>query len=138
MNTNKNKVINIEVIAKAWENMSDSDYGTMLDLYNAKRYSWSLFVGHLVIEKLLKACYVRNSETHPPLIHDLLKLALKSEINLNEKQKLILDTITTFNINARYDDYKQTFYKKCTQVFTKKWINNITELRQWIKEKQLK
>jgi hypothetical protein len=57
---------------------------------------------------------------------------------LSEKQKLVLDTITTFNINARYDDYKLAFFKKCTRAYTKQWINNITDLRKWIKEERLK
>jgi hypothetical protein len=30
-----------------------------------------------------------------------------------------LDEITTFNINARYDNYKQDFHKLCTEEFTK-------------------
>lgn len=37
--------------------------------------------------------------------------------------------------NARYDNYKQDFYKLCTKEFAGVWINNITELRKWIKEK---
>ena len=44
-----------------------------------------------------------------------------------------LDTITTFNINARYDSYKQSFYRKCTNEFTADWIEKINEIRQWIK-----
>jgi len=43
------------------------------------------------------------------------------------------DVITTFNINARYEDYKLEFYRRCTKEFTETWINNIKELRQWIK-----
>lgn len=42
-------------------------------------------------------------------------------------------TITRFNIKARYDDYKQNFYKLCTDSFTKEWIDKINEVRSWIK-----
>ncbi len=31
-----------------------------------------------------------------------------------------LQDITKFNISVRYDDYKKTFYKKCTDKFTEK------------------
>ncbi|GHV34392.1 hypothetical protein FACS1894178_1800 [Bacteroidia bacterium] len=44
-----------------------------------------------------------------------------------------LDEITGFNINARYDNYKQDFYKRCTKDYADKWISNIQKLRQWIK-----
>jgi len=48
--------------------------------------------------------------------------------------KAMLDTISGFNINTRYNDYKQSFYKKCTIEFTEKWIQNIRALRVWIKK----
>lgn len=40
-----------------WRTTADNDFNTMLNLYNSKDYHWSLFIGHLVIEKLLKALY---------------------------------------------------------------------------------
>ena len=134
----KKVLIDTESIISYWIKMSDNDFDTMNDLFKVKRYNWALFIGHLVIEKLLKACFVKHHAQHPPLIHDLLKLALKSNLELSEKQKLNLDTITTFNINARYDDYKLAFFKKCTKAYTTQWINNITDFRQWIKDEHLK
>ena len=53
-----------------------------------------------------------------------------------EDQKDILDTLTTFNINARYDDYKTGLYKKCTSAFTEEWIKKIKQTRKWIKDLQ--
>ena len=49
-----------------------------------------------------------------------------------------LDTLSTFNIRARYDDYKLEFYKICTKKFSRKWINKIIGFRQWIKKQHLK
>ena len=46
----------------------------------------------------------------------------------------ILNTLSTFNLRARYDDYKMEFHKKCTKKFTKKWIIAIEEFRKWIKQ----
>jgi len=67
--------------------------------------------------------------------NDLRRLAKLSEIKFNDEYKLWLDTITTFNLNVRYDDYKQDFYKKCTEEYTDKWISNIKTLKEWIKKK---
>jgi len=101
-------------------------------------YTWSLFIGHLVIEKLLKAWYVQNVSNSPPFIHDLVRLAEKGGLSLEEDKKDILDTITAFNLQTRYDDYKMEFHKKCSKDFTEKWINNIKEFRVWIRKKLLK
>ena len=120
-----------------WMKSSDNDFQAMNHLFDKGHYTWSLFIGHLVIEKLLKALYIHTFDANPPFIHDLYRLAEKCAIELDEDQKDILDTITTFNIQARYDDYKMEFYKKCTKQFTKMWIDSITELRKWIKEQHL-
>lgn len=63
----------------------------------------------------------------------MLYLAEKIEIELNDRQKTLLDIITTFNIEARYDDYKESFRRNCTQEYTKEQIKNIKEVREWLK-----
>ena len=85
-----------------------------------------------MVEKLLKALYVKVNSDYPPFIHDLLRLAEQSGINLTKMQKEYLATITAFNINARYDDYKMSFRKRCTPDYTQDWIKNLKELREWI------
>jgi HEPN domain-containing protein len=127
--------IDREKIINHWISRSDKDFETMIHLFNSKDYHWSLFIGHLVIERLLKAAIVEKTKKHPVYTHDLRRLAKLSEIDFDDNQKRFLDTITTFNLNTRYDDYKQNFYKKCTSGFTEKWIKNIKMIREWIKAK---
>jgi HEPN domain-containing protein len=127
--------INIDKTYKHWIATSDKDFITMNHLYNSKDYHWSLFIGHIVIERLLKACVVRETKNHAPFTHDLTKLAKISGFQFSEEQLDWLDTITTFNMNARYDSYKEAFYKKCTYDFTLEWIEKIKILQSWIKER---
>ena len=125
---------NIELM-EYWIESSDDDYGVMKDLYNSKRYSWCLFVGHLVLEKLIKAIYAKNNPANPYAAkkHDLLYLADKSNIELDDDKKIKLDLITTFNMNARYEDYKKDFYNKCTKEYTDNQLIVIEEVRTWLK-----
>lgn len=46
--------IDVDKIVKHWIDTSDDDFETMLSLYNSKSYGWSLFLGHICVEKLLK------------------------------------------------------------------------------------
>lgn len=119
-------------VVNYWVETANSDFRTMLNMYESKDYHWSLFMGHLVIEKLLKAIYVKKHGEHPPKTHDLLRLAKEAEVQTTEEQMDVLDLATTFNINARYPDYKRSFYKKCTQEFTAANIEKIKELRTWL------
>ena len=115
-----------------WIKTSDNDYNAMLNLFNSKDYHWSLFIGHLVIEKLLKAIYVKKVDNNPPRTHDLLRLAERVGLDTTDEQKDALDLITTFNINVRYPDYKQIFYNKCDFDYAIKNIEKIKELRTWL------
>lgn len=110
--------IDIDNIYNHWINTSDKDFNTMDHLYDSKDYHWSLFIGHIVIERLLKACVVKETQKHAPFTHDLTKLAQQTGLQFSEEYLDWLDTISTFNLNARYDSYNDSFYKKCTYDFT--------------------
>lgn|SRR5690554_1093462 len=129
-----NLELNKEQLMNYWLEGSEDDFETMIVMFNSKRYNWSLFIGHLMIEKLLKAYFVKVKSDYPPLIHNLLRLAEKAELELTNQTKEQLLAITAFNINARYDDYKMSFKKQCTPEFSSKWIDILKELRLWMRK----
>ena len=126
---------NIDLI-DYWVKSSDNDYDVMLDLKEKKRNTYCLFFGQLLIEKLLKAYYAKINKSAPyaPRTHELAYLANKMHMELTEEQVDMLETISDFNMEARYGDYKYTFELKCTDEYTNIWIENIKELREWLKE----
>lgn len=122
-------------IIQYWFKTAEMDYATMTSLFKSKKYSWSLFIGHLATEKLLKAYYVKIVNTNVPRIHNLLRLTELSKLDLSQKDKDFLTKLTGFNINARYPDYKLKIYKICNREFTKKFIDKIEEFKKWIIKK---
>ncbi|MBN1769485.1 MAG: HEPN domain-containing protein [Prolixibacteraceae bacterium] len=68
--TNRKSNINVDKIVKHWIETSDDDFKTSLSLFESKSYSWSLFVGHISTEKILKALYVKKFSKHAPFIHN--------------------------------------------------------------------
>jgi HEPN domain-containing protein len=129
-----NEEFNKDKLIKYWVDSSDEDFETMIAMFDSKRYSWSMFVGHLMIEKLLKALFVKVNNEFPPFTHNLLRLAEKCKFVLNEEKRIFFATVTAFNINARYDDYKMSFQKTCTPEFSEIWIVELKNIRLWIKE----
>ena len=123
-----------------WINSADRDYKTMEIMFENKRNTWCLFLGHLIIEKLLKGLYARNNPQNPiaPKTHNLILLSKKSNLEVPENIKEKIQVINTFNIAARYDDYKESFYKKCTDKYTKEQVKNIKEVEKWLKEQLVK
>ena len=103
---------------KYWLGSAEHDLETSDTLFETGKYDWSLFVGHLVLEKILKAIFVKNNGNKiPPKLHNLVRLSELSFIELDENKKVILDKISDFNIEARYPEYKNEFYKTCTKEF---------------------
>ena len=96
---------NIDLM-KYWLESSDRDYEAMKKNFEIQQFTWSLFIGHLCIEKLLKGLYAKNNIESPYTIksHNLLALAEKCNINLTNVDIEKLKIITKFNISARYED----------------------------------
>lgn len=68
-----------------WIKSADEDFITMEILYKNKQNTWCLYIGQLIIEKLLKALYAKNNKEtpHAPKTHDLLYLAEKIGLELS-------------------------------------------------------
>lgn len=102
------------------------------DLYKLGHNSWCLFMWHLAIEKALKAKITRLDE-EIPYTHDLEKLAKTAKLDVTDAKANELQEITSYNLEARYDDYKLKFYQKATKEYTLDWINRCQAIFLWIK-----
>jgi len=120
----------IEDHIKYWLDSADNDLDAAKSLFLSEKYDWCLFIGHLVLEKILKAFYVLNNKNEiPPKTHNLLKIAEAVDINLSKEQIVFLDEINDFNLEVRYpepllytpDDFSKNdpFVKKILQTGVK-------------------
>jgi HEPN domain-containing protein len=92
-----------------------------------------LFIGHLSLEKILKALWVKNNQSDiPPRTHNLKKIAEESKYALSEDESILLLEINDFNLEARYPDYKFDFHNKCTKEFAEGYLGKIKELYKCI------
>lgn len=125
--------MNINEKIEYWVKIAEMDISVMEHLYQSGDYHYSLFIGHLVLEKIIKAHYVKSKLETPPKIHDLVKLALVADLKLDAEQTKYLLLANSFNIEARYPEEKLKFYKTCTKEFCLENINKIKELFLWFK-----
>lgn len=119
-------------IVEFWLKAAKKDESVMKVLFANKKYADSLFYGHLVLEKTLKAVYVQKIQSSPPFIHDLLLLTRKSQLKVDEDVAKKLKIITGFNINGRYDDYKSTFYSVSTKKYALEYLEVIKSIKIWL------
>lgn len=118
-----------------WLNSAKHDIEVAETLFQNGKYDWCLFIAHLVLEKTLKACFVKCKGDFPPRTHDLVRLVDMSGITLDEETLEFLDSVNTFNISTRYPDEKFKFYKLCTHEFTAQNFSRIKEIQKWLMDK---
>lgn len=112
-----------------WKKMAERDWEAVESLYASKNFVQSLFFAHLVIEKYLKAIWIRdNIENVPPLVHNLEYLYNQTQLNLPSTLVDLLHIINSWNIDGRYQDYKDKFYQKCTPEYTREKLDETTRL----------
>lgn len=130
--------VNFNKLVEYWLTTSEHDYKTMLLLFKGKRYSDSLFYGHIVLEKILKALVVQNIKNEAPKIHDLVELAKRAKLELLDDELEYLKIVNRFNMRTRYPDVKFNFYKMCDLKYTKTHIEKIKnfyqKLQQYVKK----
>ncbi|MBI5893627.1 MAG: HEPN domain-containing protein [Deltaproteobacteria bacterium] len=115
-----------------WLKSAEYDWMVAGHLFEKGDYAYSLFFGHLTIEKILKAIFVSKFDEHPPFTHRLTYLAEKMELVLSPEKHELLEIITDFNLESRYPDEKFSFYKRCTKEFAGENIKKIEEIRGWL------
>ncbi len=114
---------------KYWIESSKLDLASMKNIFSSGNYDWALFIGHLALEKVLKALWVKNNETNfPPKTHNLLKIAEDAKYILSDSDELFLNRVNGFQLATRYPDYKFEFFKKCTKEYA---LENLTKIEEF-------
>jgi HEPN domain-containing protein len=117
--------MDIQKIRDFWLEEDEEAIKVAYHLFEKGDYSYSLFFGHLAIEKILKAVYVVRKGKQAPYMHNLQKLAELADIKLIEQRQEQLIKLTAFNLRTRYPDQKRSFRKKCTEDFTRRELSEI-------------
>ena len=127
-------MMTIEEHIAYWIEGSERDLKSAESNFQSGNYDWCLFIGHLVLEKMLKALYVKNIKGKtPPRIHNLIRLSSLAKIELNPEVKSFFDEVNDFHLETRYPDYKKEFYKMANNEFTKMKFNKIKEYYLWLR-----
>jgi HEPN domain-containing protein len=125
----------VEKTISYWLSGAIYDMSVANAMFRSKKYPYALFMGHLALEKLLKALVIKKTKTHAPFSHSLPYLAEKSQIKFPEKTLIKLREFMEFHFEGRYPDANKAFYEKCTRVYTSIKLKEIKEVFKWIKKK---
>lgn len=125
-------LINIEKQIEYWKSGALSDIETAEILIEKGKYIHGLFFCHLVIEKVLKAHYVKSFNDFAPKTHDLIYLANKSSLLFDEKQNLILVILMKYQLEGRYPD---NYISSPSKEKSNDYLIQTKELLEWLIQK---
>ena len=121
---------------KYWIEIANYDIGTAEALFKTRRWLYVAFMCHQAIEKTLKAYWCGTREDDPPYTHNHKRLATGCELyeKMSIEQRDFIETITNFNIEARYPEDKDALYRQLSKPYCRQIIDKTKQLIQWIKE----
>ena len=120
-----------------WLDIADYDLETAEAMYSTGRWLYVAFMCHQVIEKTLKAYWCGTREDDPPYTHNHKRLATESNLymQMTEEQRYLIETITNYNIEARYPEDKEALFRTLTKQACRLMIDDTKQFQQWIKDK---
>jgi len=125
----------VEKTVAYWLEGAEYDMGVADAMYQTEKFPYALFMGHLALEKLLKALVVKTQGEHAPYTHSLPLLADKLTFEIPQEIKKKLARFMEFYFESRYPEDTKDFYRRCTRKFTENSLKEIKEIFTWLKEK---
>ena len=119
-----------------WLDLADYDLVTAEAMHQTGRWLYVAFMCHQVIEKTLKAYWCATCDDDPPYTHNHKRLAdgcgLYQQLTVDQRE--FIETITNYNIEARYPEDKEELARTLTPQACQQIIDETKQLQQWIKE----
>jgi len=119
-----------------WVDTAKKDWIAVKRMLECRTYVHALFFMHLVLEKLLKAHWVKdNIGNFPPRTHDLINIANNTSLKINEIQTALFEEMNYFQLEGRYPDYKQNLFLKYKHERTYSIFASVKTIRKCLLEK---
>jgi HEPN domain-containing protein len=125
-------MVNIQKQIDYWINGAEDDIITANLLIQEKRTLHGLFFCHLVIEKAIKAHFVKNTKEVAPRSHNLLYLSEKAEIDFDDETLIFIGILMKYQLQGRYPDYNPVIPDP---IRVDEYFNKTKALLQWLKMK---
>jgi len=113
-----------------WKTSADEDFAAAQSLLEKGHFRHSLFFAHLAIEKMLKAHVTRRTSDIPPRIHNLVRLAEITELELDSDKAESLREFGVYQLEGRYPDSEQI---TLDLQIAKREISKAKEVLEWLK-----
>ncbi|MBK5285465.1 MAG: HEPN domain-containing protein [Bacteroidia bacterium] len=119
-----------------WTQSAKKDFETMQYLIKGKKFVHALFFGHLYLEKIAKAVWIKsNNENYPPKIHNILSVLQQAKVSLEEKHQLFLLKLNQYQVEGRYPEDIEKLYKITDRKLVAEYVVTIKDIAKCLQKK---
>lgn len=115
-----------------WIKGASQDIDTAELLIREKHFLHGLFFCHLVLEKAIKAHYVKNNKQSAPKSHNLIYLSENTGLSFTEETMVFFGILMRYQLEGRYPDYNPFIPDEAV---INNYLSTTKEILQWLKEK---
>ncbi|MBY0436002.1 MAG: HEPN domain-containing protein [Cyclobacteriaceae bacterium] len=116
-----------------WKKEAERNWETAVYLKDGRQHVMSLFLLHLVIEKLLKGHWVKdNVDNFPPRTHDLQYLHNQTSLDISASDYDYLAIVNQWSIDTRYPDFRNKIYSIATDTYVKEQFQHVEKIKSWL------
>jgi HEPN domain-containing protein len=125
-------MINVQKQIDYWINGAEDDILSADLLIREKRILHGLFFCHLVIEKAIKAHYVKTTGEVAPRSHNLIYLSENAGLTYDNDTQIFLGILMKYQLQGRYPDYNPILPDL---IRVNEYYDKTKNLLQWLKMK---
>ena len=117
-----------------WIDTAAYDYETAGHMLQAGRYIYVIFMCHLAIEKMLKACIHESSGSLPPKSHELVQLAVQAGVTFPENLVEFVGRINNSSVPTRYPSELTQLVAAYPQEVAESYFERTGQVLAWLRQ----
>jgi len=115
-----------------WAEKARYDLDTASAMLDSGRYVYVLFCCQQAIEKMLKAIIVKRTGEMPPRIHNLMRLADRATVSIDEDQAGLFRNLSNLYVDTRYPEEDAAISAEIDEPRARAALEETEEVVQWL------
>ncbi len=118
--------------AEYWISLAKYDLATAIAMLDSERFLYVFFCCQQAVEKMLKSIIADREKKLPPRSHNLLSLAKRAKIDINERNKVFFQMLSSFYIQTRYPEETADLWQKADKFNAREVLKQTKEFIDWL------
>ncbi|HPA45279.1 MAG TPA: HEPN domain-containing protein [bacterium] len=115
-----------------WVDQAQYDLETARAMLKSGRYLYVLFCCQQATEKALKAIIAKQTRKLPPRLHDLIEPANRAGIERDEKQDLLMRSLSECYKKTQYPDIMDAASRGVSAEIARDYLSQTEPIIQWL------